>query len=146
LKKDSNKTRILLDTKPLIKFFAKEDGWEIVQKILTRIEDGQIEAAISVVTLTEIYYKYIHEKKPELAQTRVTELKYAIYLKKIEINEEIAIQAGEFKGKYQVPIADAFIAASAHSIGATVISDDADFKKITDIKTQTEKEFHTTMT
>ena len=145
MKKESSRTKILLDTKPIIKLFAKEDGWEIIQKILKQIEAGEIEAAISVVTLTEIYYKYMHEKRPELAQTRVNELKYATYLKKTEINEETAIQAGEFKGKYQIPIADAFIAAAAYSIGAILISDDIDFKKIKDIKTLTEKEFSSTI-
>jgi predicted nucleic acid-binding protein len=145
LKKDSNKPRILLDTKPLIKLFAKEKGWETIQKILVRIEDKEIDASISVVTLTEIYYKYMHEKNAELANTRVNDLRNAIYLKKLETTEETAVKAGEFKGKYQVPIADAFIAAAAHSYGAIIISDDPDFKKIKEINTLTEEEFYSTL-
>lgn len=129
---ESNKHRILLDTKPLIKFFAKEEGWENVRRILLKIEDGEIEAAISVVTLTEVYYKYLHEKRADLAKTRTDELKYAVYLRKLDVNQETAIFAGEFKGKYNIP-----------AEGLTVISDDHDFKKIAEIKTQTEKEFAT---
>ena len=141
MRKESSKPKIVLDTKPLIKLFAKEEGWEAIQKILSRVEDGEIDATISVVTLTEIYYKYLREKRADLAKTRTEELRYAIYLRKMEINEELAIKAGEFKGKYNVPVADAFIAATAFSENSTVISDDADFKRIAEIKTLTESEF-----
>jgi len=130
-----------LDTKPLIKLFAKEEGWETVQKILSEVEDEEIEATISVVTLTEIYYKYSQEKTPDLARTRTEQLRYAVYLKKLEIDEQVAVKAGEFKGKYNVSIADAFIAATAYFEASTIISDDADFKRIPEIKALTEKEF-----
>jgi predicted nucleic acid-binding protein len=138
---ESSKPKVVLDTKPLIKLFAKEEGWETVQKILSKVEAEEIEASISVVTLTEIYYKYLQEKRPDLAKARTEELRYAIYLKKLEIDEEVAVKAGEFKGKYNVSVADAFIAAAAYFEGSTVISDDADFKRIAEIKALTEKEF-----
>jgi len=133
--------RIVLDTKPLIKLFAKEEGWEAVQRILLKVEDGEIEAAISVVTLTEIYYKYLHERRADLAERRMEELRYAVDVKKLNVNEEVAVKAGEFKGKYNVPVADAFIAASAYLENSIVISDDAEFKRVAEIKTLTEKEF-----
>lgn len=141
MKSESTKPNILLDTNPLIKLFAQEAGWDAVQKILVKIESGEVEAAISVVTLTEIYYKYLQEKRPDLAETRTTDLRHAIYLKKLEIGEEAAVKAGAFKGKYKVPIADALIAASAYLEGLTIISDDPDFKKIPEVKALTEKEF-----
>ena len=141
MKTESERPKVVLDTKPLIKLFAQEEGWSEVQKILFKIEAEEIEAAISVVTLTEIYYKYMQEKKPDLARTRVEELTYALYLKKLDISQRVAIKAGEFKGKYSVSIVDAFIAATAYFEGATVISDDPDFGKIPEIKVKTEKEF-----
>jgi predicted nucleic acid-binding protein len=143
LTKESKKPRIILDTNPLITFFAKQEGWEKVQEILTKIEEDKIEAAISVVTFTEIYYKYVHEKRPDLAKTRTEEIKYATYIRKLNISQETAITAGEFKGKYHIPIADAYIAAAAYAEGLTVISHDSDFAKISEIKSQTEKEFTT---
>jgi predicted nucleic acid-binding protein len=141
LRSAPSKPKVVLDTKPLIKLFAKEEGWETVQKILSRVEAEEIEAAISVVTLTEIYYKYLQEKRPDLAEARTEELRYAIYLRKLEVDEEVAVKAGEFKGKYNVSVADAFIAAAAYFEDSTVISDDADFKRIAEIKALTEKEF-----
>ncbi len=141
MRNESVKPKVVLDTKPLIKLFAKEEGWETVQKILSKVEAEEIEATISVVTLTEIYYKYLQEKRADLAKTRTEELRYAVYLKKLEIDEEVAVKAGEFKGKYNVSIADAFIAAAAYFEGSTIISDDADFKRIPEVKTLTENEF-----
>ncbi|KPV63941.1 MAG: tRNA(fMet)-specific endonuclease VapC [Candidatus Bathyarchaeota archaeon BA2] len=141
MKTESEKPKVVLDTKPIIKLFAQEEGWSEIQKILFKIEAEEIEAAISVVTLTEIYYKYMQEKRQDLARTRVEELTYALYLKKLDVSQSVAIKAGEFKGKYGVSIADAFIAATAYFEGATVISDDPDFKKIPEIKTATEREF-----
>jgi len=141
LKNESKKPKIVLDTKPLIKLFAQEEGWDAVQKILSRVEAGDIEAAISVVTLTEIHYKYMKEKRADLAEIRIKQLRYALYLKKLLIDEEVAVKAGDFKGKYNISVADAFIAATAHFEGSTIISDDPDFEKIPEIKTLTEKQF-----
>lgn len=141
MKSESSKPKIVLDTKPLIKLFAQEEGWDAVQEILSRVEAEEIEATMSVVTLTEIYYKYLQEKRADLAKIRTEELRYAVYIRKLGINEEVAIKAGEFKGKYNVSIADAFIAAAAYFEGSIIISDDADFKRIAEIKALTEKEF-----
>jgi predicted nucleic acid-binding protein len=124
-----------------MKLFAKEPGWELVQKILLRIENGEIEAGISVVTLTEVYYRYIHEKRIDLAKSRVEELKYTTYLKKFEIDEKIAIKAGEFKGNYSIPIADSLISSTAFYNDFTVLSNDSDFVKVKEIRVETEREF-----
>jgi len=141
LRKESAKPRVVLDTKPLIKLFAQEEGWDAIQKILAKIEAGEVEAAISVVTLTEIYYKFLQEKRPDLAKARTNDLKYAIYLRKLEIGEEVAVKAGEFKGRYSISIADAFIAASAYLEASIIISDDEDYKRISEVKVLTEKAF-----
>jgi len=125
----------------LIKLFAKEKGWEAVQDLLLRIENEELEASISVVTLTEIYYKYLHEKRADLAKARVEELRYATYLKKIDVDEKIATKAGEFKGKYSIPIADCVISATAFYQNSIMLTDDDDFKKIVEITVQSEQEF-----
>ncbi|HID91294.1 TPA: PIN domain-containing protein [Candidatus Bathyarchaeota archaeon] len=134
------KFKVVLDTKPLIKLFAQEEGWKAVQEILFRIEAGELEAGISVVTLTEVYYKYLLEKRPDLAVARADQLRYATYLKKLVITEDAAIKAGELRGRYGIPVADAYIAASAYLEGSVVVSDDPDFRKIHEIKALTATE------
>ena len=68
-----------MDTKPLIRLFAEEEGWEDVQKISSKVEAGEIEAAISVVTLIEIHHKYLQEERPDLAKTRTEESTFLIF-------------------------------------------------------------------
>jgi predicted nucleic acid-binding protein len=145
LKNEFIKPKIVLDTKPLIKLFAMEEGWDAVQKILSRVEAGDLEAAISVVTLTEIYYKYMKEKRADLAEARMNQLRYAVYLRKVGIDEDVAVKAGDFKGRYDISIADAFIAATAYFEESTIISDDPDFEKMLEVKTLTEKHFAHTL-
>jgi len=137
----SGKLRIVLDTKPLIKLFAAEEGWEAVREILSKVEAGDMEAAISVVTLTEVYYKYLRDGRGDLAKARTDQLRYALYLEKIPMDEEVAVKAGDFKGKYGVPIADAIVAATAYLKGAEVIGDDPDFARMPEIKASSEGKF-----
>jgi predicted nucleic acid-binding protein len=132
---------IVLDTKPLIKLFAKEEGWKSVRRILTAVEDGMLRAGVCVVTLTEIYYKYLREGREDLGQERVQSIRHGLHIDTLSIDDEIAIKAGEFKGEHAVPVADAFIAAAAFLEGSIVISDDPHFKRIAQIQVLTEEEF-----
>ena len=140
-KKEPAKTSILLDTKPIIKLFAKEEGWEEVRKIMSAIERAEIQAAISVLSFTEIYYKYVREKRPDLAEARTNNLGNATYLRKIGIDERIATKAGKFKGEYSISVVDAIIASSAYVSNSLIISDDPDFKKIGEVETLTEEQY-----
>ncbi|MEM2106702.1 MAG: PIN domain-containing protein [Candidatus Bathyarchaeia archaeon] len=111
------------------------------QKIAFKIESDEIDAGIRVVTFTEIYSKYLQENSPDLAGTRIEELRNAIYLRKYEVDEEVAIKAGEFKGTYNISIAEAFIGATVYIEKSAVVSDDEDFREISEIETLTESEF-----
>lgn len=132
---------IVLDTKPLIKLFAKEEGWKSVRRILTAVEEGTLRAGVCVVTLTEIYYTYLREGREDLGQERVQSIRHGLRIDTLGIDEEIASKAGEFKGEHAVPVADAFTAAAAFLEGSIVVSDDAHFRRITQVEVLTEEEF-----
>ncbi|MBS7658926.1 PIN domain-containing protein [Candidatus Bathyarchaeota archaeon] len=83
----------------------------------------------------------MQEGRVDLAKARIESLRYAVYIEKAQINEETAVKAGEFKAKYDISIADAFIAATAYLKSSIVISDDPDFKKIKEIEALSEEEF-----
>ena len=137
--KESKNFRLLLDTEPLVKLFSEEEGWETVQKIVRTIENGEVDGAISVITLTEVYSKYLHEGRIDIAKARVEELKYAVYLEKIEMDDKIAVKAGEFKGKYSLLLADSIISATAFYTGRTIVSGDTDFKKVSEVQVKNEE-------
>lgn len=120
--------KYLLDTKALIAFFNNEEGAEKVEKILSKIDENIAEGFVSAVTLTEVYYLYSRERGEDFAKMRIEQIKLS-NLKIVSVDDEIAIKAGEHKIK-AIPIADALIAASAYSVGATVVTDDEHFENL----------------
>jgi predicted nucleic acid-binding protein len=118
----------ILDTKALIAFFNNENGAENVEKILSDVDENKAEGFVSAITLTEIYYLYARERGEDFAKRKIEQIKLS-NLMMVEINEEIAIKAGEYKIK-AIPIADALIAASAYFVGAKVVTDDEHFEKM----------------
>jgi len=120
--------KYLFDTEALIAFFNNEDGAEFVEKLLREVDEGRAEGFISSITLTEIYYLYARRAGVDVARKRVEQIRLS-NLKVIAIDEEVALKAGEYKVK-KIPIADALIAASAHSIGAKVVTDDKHFEEL----------------
>ncbi len=65
---------------------------------------------ISSVTLTEIYYIYARRVGTDVARKRVEQIKLS--------------------NLKMIPIADALIAACAHSVGAKVVTDDKHFEEL----------------
>ena len=118
----------ILDTKALIAFFNNEKGAENVEKILRDVDENKAEGFVSAITLTEIYYLYARERGEDFAKRKIEQITLS-NLMMVEINEEIAIKAGEYKIK-AIPIADALIAASAYFVGAKVVTDDEHFEKM----------------
>ena len=121
----------LLDTKALIAFFNNEVGANIVEQILKEIDENSVAGFVSAITLTELYYIYLRRKGERVAMERIEQLKHS-NLKIVAINEDIALKAGKYKVK-AIPIADALIAASAHSVSAHVVTDDEHFE-LADVK------------
>ena len=81
---------------------------------------------ISSITLTEMYYIYSRRGGRDYARRRIEEIQ-ASNLKVIAIDDDIAVNAGEYKME-AMSIADALIAACAHSIGAKIVTDDEHFE------------------
>ncbi|MCW3134263.1 MAG: PIN domain-containing protein [Methanophagales archaeon] len=123
--------KYLLDTKALIAFFNNEDGAEFVEKVLREVDENKAEGFVSSITLTEIYYLYSRRLDEDFAKERIEQIRMS-NLKTVAVDEETAIKAGQYKIE-TIPIADALIAASAHFIGAKVVTDDEHFEK-TDLK------------
>ena len=117
-----------MDTKALIAFFNNEHGAENVEKILSDVDENKAEGFVSAITLTEIYYLYARERGEDFAKRKIEQIKLS-NLMMVEISEEIAIKAGEYKIT-AIPIADALIAASAYFVGAKVVTDDEHFEKM----------------
>jgi hypothetical protein len=60
----------VLDSYALITFFEDEPGAEIVEALILKAEEGNVELAISVVNLGEVWYS-IARKHPHLLQMSI---------------------------------------------------------------------------
>ena len=128
---------LILDTLPLVDFFKDES--EITEKIIQKSEENGEKLAISVVTLTELYYILAREKGEEFAKVSIENIKS--YAEPLIFNEKISKEAGKLKFKYSgkdpkkgMPLADCIIAATVLENNATLVTPDDHFKKVEGLK------------
>jgi predicted nucleic acid-binding protein len=119
--------RYLFDTKALMAFFNGEKGADDVGFLLAEVDEHLAEGYISAITLTEIYYLYTNRFDENTANKRIQALRFS-NLKVVEIDEEIAIEAGRYKSKKSIPVADGLIAACASSVNSDLVTDDKHFE------------------
>lgn len=126
--------KVVLDTYPLMIFFKDEKGAEDVQRVLGKVERGEIEGLVSTLTLSEVFYILARFRGVDFAETV---LKYiGVNLRRIAISEGIAKRGGEFKFRYGrgLPLADAIIAATAAEEKAVLISGEEHFGRVKEIE------------
>lgn len=128
---------LLLDTLPLVDFFKEKS--EVTEKVILDSEEGKEELAISVITLSELYYILSREKGEGFASACMENIKP--YIETINANEKICEEAGKLKFRYSrkgpkkgMPLADCIIAATAMEKGATILTRDPHFEKIKELK------------
>lgn len=125
--------KAVLDTYPLMIFFKGEKGAEDVQRILDRVERGEIEGLVSTLTLSEVYI-LARFRGVDFAETVVKYIE--LNLRSIAVSEGIAKRGGEFKFRYGggLPLADAIIAATAFEEKAVLISGEKHFGRVKEIE------------
>ena len=133
--------KAVLDTYPLMIFFKDEKGAEDVQRVLDKVERGEVEGLVSTLTLSEVFYILARFRGVDFAETV---LKYIeVNLRRIAVSKGIARRGGEFKFRYGrgLPLADAIIAATASEEKAVLISGEEHFGRVKEIEVKSPGEF-----
>ena len=119
----------LFDSHALLAFFQKEEGAEIVAKILRKSVKQRLDQLISVINLGEIIYmtkrRFGDQKKMEILG-RIHQLG----LKILPAPDTIVYKAAELKAEYPISYADCFALASALEYSAILVTGDPEFKKV----------------
>ena len=119
----------LFDSHALLAFFQKEEGAEIVAKILRESVDQRLDQFISVINLGEIIYltkrRFGDQKKMEILG-RIHQLG----LKVLPAPEPLVYKAAELKAVYPISYADCFALASALEYSAIIVTGDPEFKQV----------------
>ena len=87
------------------------------------IQNGDAEGFVATITLTELAYIYTRNTGAASARLRVMQVQHS-KLNLIPLTPEIAVEAGTMK-QQGISVADAIIAASALSVGASVVTNDS---------------------
>lgn len=122
-------TRYLFDSHALLAFFQKEEGTEIIAKILRKSAKQRLDKFISVINLGEIVYmtkrRFGNNKKVEILG-RVHQLGFNI----LPAPESLVYKAAELKAEYPISYADCFALSCALEHSATLVTGDPEFKRV----------------
>ncbi len=119
---------ILIDTMHIEAIFSRDSRY---LKLIDAIDNGKLTGVASVFTLTELV-KNMGRKDEARMETAVRELKSSEIIL-VDVNQEIAEEAGRLRLKYGIPTADSVIAATSiiENIKHVLTSDERHFGKLT---------------
>ncbi len=122
--------KYVFDTEAILIFYLGEDGASKVLELLERVQDKKEKGYISIINLTEFYY-ILYRKSPEIAKQKVENLlSFGLVPSEIK-DDDLWREAGKLKALHNIPLADAFAAATANHLKATLVAGkDADFEGV----------------
>lgn len=134
-------TKLFLDTNIFLRFFLRdnENQYQNVRKLFTKIEEGAFKPYTSSIVLLELNYVVRSIYKLSIDEV----LNYIDAVKKMRgmtiIEKTDSDNAINFYKKYKIKLGDCFIASQIPE-EAMLLSYDADFQKVKEIKSLTPDE------
>jgi len=121
---------VVFDTEALLIFYLGEEGAEVVEDLLRRIQNKELKGFLSIANLTEFYY-ILYRRDAAIAEEKVRNLRaYGIEIVPL-MDNAIWREAGRIKGEHAISLADAFAVATAIAKkDKLVVGRDDDFKKV----------------
>jgi ribonuclease VapC len=118
------------DSEAILAFYLDEEGAEVVEDCLERVQSGEAEGCINIINLTEIYY-ILSRVSPELAEETEKKLRL-LGLKVVPVEDDgLWREAARVKAKHSLSLADAFSVATAETYKSKlVVGSDKEFTEI----------------
>ena len=116
----------VLDTSAILALTGNEPGASEVQALLADAIAGRIRMHSSFVTLTEVEYITTQKEGAEAARQRVADL-IALPIQWLHSDAALCSEAAKLKAAHKISFADAFVAATAARLDATLIHKDPEF-------------------
>jgi ribonuclease VapC len=122
----------VLDSYAILALLNDESGAERVASLLKQASDLEYMVAMSLINLGEV--SYIVERRWGIEKTQIT-LAYleATNIQFAEVEKNRVLAAAHLKAKYPIAYADAFAAALAIELEATLITGDPEFQALSSL-------------
>lgn len=127
MKKEDRK--YLLDTSALFAFTDNEEGASAVQKILQDAKNKTLTVYVSAMSLMELYYVTCREIGEDAAR-QIVMLTRSLPVTELPLADDLILPAGDLKARFQISVADAWIAATAKLNGLTLLHKDPEFEPL----------------
>ena len=122
--------RYTFDSEAILVFFLGEEGADVAEECLKKVQSGTAEGYISIINLTEIYY-ILARLSPDLAIEKTSSLRLH-GLKVVPVEDDgLWRQAGNVKARHSLSLADAFAVATAEATKSKlVVGSDKEFQEL----------------
>jgi len=124
--------RSVYDTRFFVEYFYSGDAG-----FLRRLKEdlrAVRERMVSALTIHEVYRVNLEREGREVAILRSETIRRDFNV--VDVDYKMAVRSAELRSKHRIPMADSVIAATAQIHGCPLVSDDAHFKQIPDLKTR----------
>ena len=122
----------VLDAYALFAYMAQEAAAPRVRALLASVASGEAHAAMCVVNLGEVFYRYIREHGQSAAE-RALSIAAALPVRFVAADWALTLAAAQFKGRYRMSYADCFAAALTQQLDATLVTGDREFEAVEDV-------------
>lgn len=121
-------TLILLDTSALLTLRDDEPGADRVEQALKQPKH----CCACFMSRMEVLYRVWKDEDERAGRLAYEQLK-ALPLQWIEVSEPLLERAASIKASHSLSVADAWIAAAAQQIGATLLHKDPEFRAVAEL-------------
>jgi predicted nucleic acid-binding protein len=121
--------RYLLDTSALLTLRDDEPGADQVADVLKQSSLGKAKCYGCFMSLMEVLYR-VWKDEGQLAGQLAYQQCLALPIEWQPSSESLLLRAAQFKALHSLSLADAWIAACAQELGATLLHKDPEFKPL----------------
>lgn len=127
--------KIMIDTAPFIYYIEEHEKYfPLIKSIFDKIDEFEIDAVTSTITLLEVLVQPIKENDKELEKQYLEILIDNENLELIDINVVIAKKASEIRANYKIKTPDAIqLASGIVNQCDSFLTNDKDLKKVKEI-------------
>ncbi len=122
----------LFDAFPLLSWLQEEPGYELIDDLLTEAETGKSSISMHIINLGEVFYRICRVSGIKQGEEILDKIRM-LPIRILSISDEEVMEAAKIKAKYPISYADAFAVAKALQSGATVVTGDPEYKKVSKI-------------